>query len=133
MRPILRTCTGLTVCLGLLVALASCGGIEVISGSITMNSGYTFCRYTITPRLVGPHNVEVWPVWNNTTDTTQRQYQDVKTICMLLECGNSQPGKKDCRDPGPDPIDVQTNFTNEPYVVVRQPCDRTCTGYRGSW
>lgn len=135
MRPILRLCTGLAASVALLVALASCGGIEVVAGSISLNAGYTYCRYEVTPNRVTKKGdtVELRPVWHNKDRVGEPALQDVSMICIMVECGNNKPGKDNCRATSTKPMVVKTNFTDEKYVVVTHPCTHECTGYQGKW
>lgn len=132
MRPLLRTGAGLATAVALLIALAACGGIEVVSGSMELNSGVTYCRYNVVPRRVVGTNgqVDFWPVWRNTVYASQKEFQDVKSICIPDDCSVSA---NDCRDPGLSFVQVKTNFTDEPYQLASLPCSKTCSGYLGKW
>ena len=137
MRPVIRLCTGLAASLARLVALASCGSIAVVSGSLTLNSGYTWCRYEVQPNKVtqGGNTIDVYPVWHNTTYPGEPVFQDIKIICMLEECGNNEAGKENCRATGPNPMQVISNNFNDDrrYVVTTHPCTKNCTGNKGTW
>ena len=129
MRPILRLSAGLVASLTLLVALASCGGIEVVAGSISLNAGYDYCRYEVVANRVtknGSSN-DVWPAWLNDVPVTP-VFENVKTICMLEECQGDP-----CRVAGTAPIPVTTNVSTEKYVVNSFPCAKQCDGYPGKW
>ena len=129
MRPILRLSAGLVASLTLLVALASCGGIEVVAGSLSLNSGYDYCRYEVKSNTVTRNggSIEVWPAWLNDIPAVPR-FENVKTICMLEEC-QSTP----CRVAGIAPIPITTNVSTESYTVNTFPCAKQCDGYPGKW
>ena len=129
MRSILRLSAGLAASLTLLVSLASCGGIEVVAGSISLNAGYDYCRYEVTPNTVTKNgsSIKVWPAWLNDVPVVPK-FENVVTICMLEEC-QSDP----CRVAGTDPIPVTTNVSTESYKVTTFPCAKQCDGYPGKW
>jgi len=130
MSPLVRTAAGFAGALGLLVVLASCGGIEVVSGATDVNSYLTYCRYEVVPRTVPGSPVQIFPVWNNTDFPGQPQLQNVTSICIPVECSVNA---NNCRNPGSTPVQVQTNLTNESYQLNSIPCADRCAGHLGNW